>query len=173
MNALVSELLDFARTPNPKKTLTSVEKLFSDVLDRITVPKNVEVETKLDSSLPVIEVDPFLMERVLTNIIGNAVQAMPEGGTLGLVTQKNAQNVTLEVGDTGVGIPPEDISKLFEPLFSTKPRGVGLGLAIVKSIIDAHGGTISVKSDVGLGTTFCIALPLSSGNVTQNLLFTL
>jgi signal transduction histidine kinase len=64
------------------------------------------------------------------------------------------------VADTGTGIPPENISKLFEPLFTTKSRGVGLGLAIVKSVIEAHGGTITVKSDVGHGSKFCIALPL-------------
>jgi two-component system sensor histidine kinase HydH len=85
---------------------------------------------------------------------------MPEGGTLSIVTKKNGQSASIQVADTGMGVPPENISKLFEPLFTTKSRGVGLGLAIVKSTIDAHGGTIVVTSDVGRGTEFCIALPL-------------
>jgi signal transduction histidine kinase len=99
------------------------------------------------------------MQRALTNIIGNALQAMPDGGTLSIITKKNGQSASINVADTGTGIPPENISKLFEPLFTTKSRGVGLGLAIVKSVIEAHGGTITVES-VGRGSKFCIALPL-------------
>ncbi len=160
MSSMVTDLLDFARTPNPKITHTSVDQLIDDALGRVVAPNNVEIQKKLDPSLPDIDVDPFLMQRALTNIIGNAFQAMPEGGTLSIVTRKNGQSASIEVADTGMGIPPENISKLFEPLFSTKSRGVGLGLAIVKSIVDAHGGTITVESDLGRGSTFCIALPL-------------
>jgi signal transduction histidine kinase len=160
MNSMVTDLLDFARTPNPKKTHTSVEQLIDDALGRVIKPNNVAIEKKLDPRLPAIDVDPFLIQRVLTNIIGNAFQAMPEGGTLRIMTRKNGQSASVQVADTGMGIPPENIGKLFEPLFSTKSRGVGLGLAIVKSIIEAHGGTITVESDVGRGSTFSIALPL-------------
>lgn len=160
MSSMVTDLLDFARTPSPKITHTSAEQLVNDALGRVVAPNNVEIQKKLDPSLPDIDVDPFLMQRALTNIIGNAFQAMPEGGTLSIVTRKNGQSASIEVADTGMGIPPENISKLFEPLFSTKSRGVGLGLAIVKSIVDAHGGTITVESDLGRGSTFCIALPL-------------
>ena len=160
MSSMVTDLLDFARTPSPKITHTSAEQLVNDALGRVVAPNNVEIQKKLDPSLPDIDVDPFLMQRALTNIIGNAFQAMPEGGTLSIVTRKNGQSTSIEVADTGMGIQPENISKLFEPLFSTKSRGVGLGLAIVKSIVDAHGGTITVESDLGRGSTFCIALPL-------------
>ena len=160
MSSMVTDLLDFARTPSPTITHTSAEQLVNDALGRVVAPNNVEIQKKLDPSLPDIDVDPFLMQRALTNIIGNAFQAMPEGGTLSIVTRKNGQSTSIEVADTGMGIPPENISKLFEPLFSTKSRGVGLGLAIVKSIVDAHGGTITVESDLGRGSTFCIALPL-------------
>ena len=85
---------------------------------------------------------------------------MPDGGTLTITTKKEGQSASISVADTGTGIPPENISKLFEPLFTTKSRGVGLGLAIVKSVIEAHGGTITVKSEVGHGSKFCIVLPL-------------
>ena len=118
------------------------------------------IEKKLDPSLPALDVDPFLMQRALINIIGNAVQAMPDSGTLTITTKKEGQSASINVADTGMGIPPENISKLFEPLFTTKSRGVGLGLAIVKSMIEAHGGTITVESDVGRGSKFYISLPL-------------
>jgi signal transduction histidine kinase len=160
MSSMVTDLLDFARTPSPNIMHTSVEQLIDDALRLVVVPNNVAIEKKLDPGLSDVDVDPFLMQRVLTNIVGNAFQAMPEGGALSIVTKKNGQSASIEVADTGMGIPPENISKLFEPLFSTKSRGVGLGLAIVKSIVDAHGGTITVESDVGRGSTFCIALPL-------------
>ncbi len=160
MSSMVTDLLDFARTPSPKITHTSVEQLVDDALRLVAVPDNVVIEKKLDPSLPDVDVDPFLMQRALTNLFGNACQAMPEGGTLSVVTKKNGQSASIQVADTGIGIPPENISKLFEPLFTTRSRGVGLGLAIVKSTIDAHGGTIVVTSDVGRGTEFCVALPL-------------
>ena len=160
MSSMVTDLLDFAQTPNPKITRTSTEQLVNDALRRVVAPNKVVIETKLDPSLPNLDVDPFLMQRALTNIIGNALQAMPDGGGLSITTKKNGRSASINVADTGTGIPPENISKLFEPLFTTKSRGVGLGLAIVKSVIEAHGGTITVESDVGRGSKFCIALPL-------------
>jgi signal transduction histidine kinase len=160
MNAMVTDLLDFAQTPKPQITHVHVAQLVEDALRLVAAPANVAVERRLDPSLLTIDLDPFLMQRALTNIIGNACQAMPEGGTLSIATKNNGQTASIEVGDSGVGIPPENLNKLFEPLFSTKSRGVGLGLAIVQSIVTAHGGTITVKSAVGKGSTFCIALPL-------------
>jgi signal transduction histidine kinase len=160
MSSMVTDLLDFARTPNPKITRTRTEQLVNDALRHVVAPNNVVIEKKLDHSLPNLDVDPFLMQRALTNIISNALQAMPDGGSLSITTKKNGRSASINVADTGTGIPPENISKLFEPLFTTKSRGVGLGLAIVKSVIEAHGGTITVESDVGRGSTFCIALPL-------------
>ena len=159
---MVTDLLDFARTPNPKITHTSTEQLVNDAIRRVAAPANVAIETKLDPSLPALDVDPFLIQRALTNIFGNAVQAMPEGGTLSIETENKGHSASIRVADTGMGIPPENIRKLFEPLFTTKSRGVGLGLAIVKSMIEAHGGTITVESNVGRGSTFCITLPRRS-----------
>ena len=160
MSSMVSDLLDFARTPNPKVTRTSIEQLVNDALRRVVAPNNVAIEKKLDPNLRDLDVDPFLIQRALTNIIGNALQAMPDGGSLRIMTKRNGQSACISIADTGTGIPPENMSKLFEPLFTTKSRGVGLGLAIVKSMIEAHGGAITVESDVGRGSKFCIALPL-------------
>jgi len=159
MSSMVTDLLDFARTPSPEITRISTEQLVNDALHRVVAPNNVIIQKKLDPRLPHLDVDPFLMQRALINIISNALQAMPDGGTLSIMTKKNGQSASIDVADTGTGIPPENIRKLFEPLFTTKSRGVGLGLAIVKSMIEAHGGTITVESDVGRGSKFCIALP--------------
>ncbi|MGZ4868775.1 MAG: sensor histidine kinase [Halobacteriota archaeon] len=160
MNVMVTDLLDFAQTPKPKIVRVRVEQLVEDALRLVAAPANVAVERRLDPSLLAIDVDPFLMQRVLTNIIANACQAMPEGGTLSITTESNGQSASIEVRDSGIGIPPENLGKLFEPLFSTKSGGVGLGLAIVQSSIKAHGGSITVTSTVGRGATFYITLPL-------------
>jgi PAS domain S-box-containing protein len=97
--------------------------------------------------------------RALLNLVQNAIDAMPQGGTLTLRGQRTATHLTLEVSDTGVGIPAEQLSLLFTPLRTTKPQGTGLGLYVVREIIAAHGGTLTVQSEPGRGTTFTITLP--------------
>jgi signal transduction histidine kinase len=95
------------------------------------------------------------------NLILNAVQAMPEGGQLTVKSEvPSPEWVAVSVADTGVGVPEEHLDKLFEPLFTTKAKGVGLGLAVVKSLVDGHGGTIEVQSKVGKGSTFTVRLPI-------------
>jgi signal transduction histidine kinase len=98
---------------------------------------------------------------VLLNLVQNAMDAMPQGGTLTLRGRQQAATVYLDVCDTGIGIPPERIAQIFEPLHTTKPGGTGLGLYIVKEIIAAHGGQVAVQSTVNYGATFTIALPLA------------
>jgi signal transduction histidine kinase len=124
------------------------------------VPENVEVTNQLDDTLPLIFVDPDQVGQVFGNIILNAIQAMPEGGQLTLKSELNGSEwVTISFSDTGVGIQEEILRKIFEPLFTTKAKGIGLGLAITKTLVEAHGGTIDVQSEVGKGTTFAIRLP--------------
>ncbi|MFZ0926264.1 MAG: ATP-binding protein [Halobacteriota archaeon] len=103
--------------------------------------------------------DPHLMHRVFGNLILNAIQAMPDGGTLSVSASAQDGSVAIRVHDTGVGIPDELKDKLFRPLFTGKAKGTGLGLAVVKRIVDAHGGTISFESVKGRGTAFTITLP--------------
>jgi signal transduction histidine kinase len=107
---------------------------------------------------------------VLFNIILNAIQAMEEGGTLSIVTEAGEKggrkSVRIIVSDTGRGIPPEELDKIFVPFFTTKTQGTGLGLPICKQLLEQHGGTITVESRVGRGTTFTIDLPVVTG---QNL----
>ena len=97
--------------------------------------------------------------RVFVNLIRNAVEAMPEKGVLEISSYQTRDNIEIAFADTGVGIPEEILPKIFSPLFTTKAQGMGFGLAICKRIIEAHGGTITVKTEVNKGTTFTISLP--------------
>jgi len=99
------------------------------------------------------------LRRALLNLVQNAAEAMPQGGTVTLAGQATARQVQLEVRDTGSGIPAEKLARIFEPLYTTKPGGTGLGLYIVQEIVTAHKGQIIVQSTVGHGTTFMITLP--------------
>jgi signal transduction histidine kinase len=99
--------------------------------------------------------------RVLLNLVHNAMEAMPQGGTLTLRGRQQAATVSLDIRDTGSGIPPEEFAQIFEPLHTTKPGGTGLGLYIVQEVMAAHGGQVAVESTVGSGTTFTITLPLA------------
>jgi two-component system cell cycle sensor histidine kinase/response regulator CckA len=116
----------------------------------------------LDAGLPIIEADPFQLRQVFCNLMNNAADAMPGGGTLTLRTKRGpwAGFVTAEVQDTGKGISEENMKKLFTPFFTTKPvgKGTGLGLAIIYGIVKMHRGDIGVQSQVGQGTTFTLTL---------------
>jgi two-component system CheB/CheR fusion protein len=106
------------------------------------------------------------VQRALLNLVQNAIEAMPHGGTLTLQGRRQDATVHLDVGDTGVGIPPEQATQIFEPLHTTKPGGTGLGLYIVQEVVAAHGGQVTVQSVVGQGSTFTISLPLLGHEAT-------
>jgi two-component system sensor histidine kinase HydH len=103
------------------------------------------------------------LRRAMLNLVQNALDAMPQGGTLTLAGQRTATHVQLHVRDTGSGIPTEQLTQIFEPLYTTKPGGSGLGLYIVQEIVAAHGGTLVVESALGCGTTFTVTLPTTDG----------
>jgi signal transduction histidine kinase len=107
-----------------------------------------------------VALHPHSFRRVLVNLVHNAIDAMPQGGTLTLQGRRQAATVSLAVRDTGSGIPPEHLPQIFEPLHTTKPGGTGLGLYIVHEVVAAHGGQVAVQSTLGAGTTFTITLPL-------------
>jgi PAS domain S-box-containing protein len=157
MNKIVSDLQDYARPINPEWTSTEVTSIFDEVLSTID-HTDIKIEKAFPESCNSL-VDPDLIRRLLTNLISNAVQAMPDGGKLRLVCCTVGGDMKLSVEDTGVGIPPENLPKLFKPLFTTKPKGTGFGLAVCKKLVDAHGGRIEVNSKVGVGTTFTVLLP--------------
>jgi PAS domain S-box-containing protein len=156
----ISGLLDFARTKAPTRRKVHLKEVVQETLSRATVPENVEVVSQLDGRLPAILADPDQLGQVFGNIILNAVQAMPEGGRLVVKSQvPSPEWVAISFTDTGVGIPEDNLSKLFEPLFTTKAKGIGLGMAVTKTLVEGHGGTIEVESEVGKGSTFTVKLP--------------
>jgi signal transduction histidine kinase len=117
------------------------------------------VTIDVDPGLPMVMVDGAQIRQVFINAILNALEAMPEGGRLEIRARSKAEFVTVGFADTGCGIPESVTDKIFDPLFTTKPKGIGLGLAMCKSIMEGHGGDIGVKSKEGKGTTFTLSLP--------------
>jgi PAS domain S-box-containing protein len=166
---IISDLLNFSRTKSSEKKEIAVSELVGDVLAKHPPPEQIEVSNQIDTNLPPIVVDPQQIEQVITNLIINAYQAMPEGGSLTVTATTNSQepsedgNVTVSFIDTGTGIPPDHMDKLFEPLFTTKSKGVGLGLVVSKNLTEMNDGTIKVDSEEGKGSTFTVKLPAKEG----------
>jgi len=157
---IVSDLLDLSRTRAGEREEIAVSDLATQVLERQPPPEKVKVTSKIPSNLPPLFVDSQQIGQVLVNLVTNAYQAMPEGGRLTVKANHKKGQVHLSVTDTGCGIPRENMEKLFEPLFTTKARGIGLGLAVSKNLVEANGGSIEVVSEEGKGSTFTVRLPI-------------
>ena len=161
---IINDLLDFGRVVTPDRQPVSISELLGRVLARFPVPATVQVSLDLPADLPQVQADPLQLEQVLGNLITNACQAMQAGGQLTLggapVAMDNQQWLRISVNDTGTGITPENMQRLFEPLFTTKLRGIGLGLAVSKKLVEANGGRITVQSEPGHGSTFSFYLPV-------------
>jgi two-component system NtrC family sensor kinase len=162
---IVNDLLNFSRQNEVLAQDTNLNQLLQELADeasRQEIFKKVQIVTDLDPGLPPIQADPHQLHQVFLNLMNNATEAMPDGGQLTLRTKKGTTPgfVTVEVEDTGIGIPPENMTKLFTPFFTTKPigKGTGLGLAIIYGIVKMHRGQIGVQSTVGEGTKFTITL---------------
>ncbi|MEE9146529.1 MAG: ATP-binding protein [Candidatus Tectomicrobia bacterium] len=160
---IIRQLLDSSRPKTDVSTLQInevVRKLMKFVEEDLN-SGGIESQLHLAAELPPIRMSLDQLKQVLLNLIKNARQAMPTGGTLLLQTAQQHGGVSLSVADTGTGIPEKNLSSLFEPFFSTKEEseGLGLGLAVSDSIIKSYGGSIEVESQLGKGTTFCIFLP--------------
>jgi PAS domain S-box-containing protein len=157
---IVSDLLDRSRIKSPERQPCSAADLIQQVLKRYPLPPNVGLTLDLPENLPELYIDPGQIVQVIGDLLTNAYQAMPDGGRLNLsARQVNQNQVSISIADTGVGIPEENLSKLFEPLFTTKKRGVGLGLTLSKSLAEANDGKIEVQSTPGGGANFTIYLP--------------
>ena len=161
-NKIISDLLSFSRVAKPAVSPAKIRKVMEDTLSHLTVPENVEVINKVDANLPEVEIDADQIRQVLVNIATNAIQAMPEGGKLTIDARKGDKFLEVTISDTGDGISEDVIGKIFDPLFTTRAKGIGLGLAVCKSIIERHGGAIGVESKVGEGATFTVKLPLKA-----------
>jgi PAS domain S-box-containing protein len=163
INYLITELLNCARPAKLNLQPYNIHKVLKDILESTKTKINlqkIKVTKNFASKLPVLKVDKEQIERALLNLITNAIEAMPHGGNLTIITELNGNFFMVKIHDTGKGIPEKDIIKIFDPFFSTKPQGVGLGLSICYGIIVSHGGIIEVESTLKGGSIFTVSLPI-------------
>jgi len=163
---IVHRLLEFARPKEPEMILININEILDytlSILDKQALFQNIKIIKSLDPSLPKTIADASQLQQVFINIIMNAAEAMNGKGDLSLHTSldEKTKNIQIEISDTGCGIPQENLARIFEPFFSTKPvgQGTGLGLPICYGIVKSHKGEIKIKSETGKGTTFIITLP--------------
>ena len=159
---IIGRFSDFSKMPKPgfepldaKDAVERVRALYQSTADEAKINVIADVD---DAPMP-LRADPELLHRALSNLVLNAMDAMPGGGTLTLSAHPQGERIELRVGDSGQGIAPEECERLFTPYYTTKQHGTGLGLAIVQSVITDHAGTIAVESRAGQGATFVITLP--------------
>jgi signal transduction histidine kinase len=171
IDRIIESLLGFARATAPKLVKLKIDEVIEEHL-KYYADQAQKSQVKINKTyaiVPEIEGDKDQLSQVFSNLILNAIQAMPEGGELtvkidaGKKVEDVLQDVVITVSDTGHGIPEDNLKKLFDPFFTTKYGGTGLGLTISHSIIDGHRGSIDVESTVGKGTTFRVTLPISQG----------
>jgi len=159
-NKIVNDLLDYSGDIKLKLENTNPRKVIAEALSQIRIPNNITVINSVGVK-PRIKIDVNKMERVIVNVVKNAIDAMPNGGTLEIKSRSVNGEWKISFRDTGMGMPEEIKAKLGKPLFTTKAKGMGLGLAICKRIVEAHGGSISVESSIGKGTLVTISIPIN------------
>ena len=165
--AVSNDFLRFARVANLELKPDDLAGVIEEMVDFFAPTArqaNIDIKVYLPADLPLVALDRDLFKQALLNLLLNAEQAMPKGGELTIQAMKENDHVTLSLIDTGKGMTPEVLAKVFKPFLSTKPGGSGLGLPTTKKIIAAHGGTIAAQSEVGRGTKFTIRLPASEGS---------
>lgn len=159
-NKIVTDLLDFTRIRPPSQSKVELDNLIQESLSWLEIPETITVNAHFNGNSLQVRTDAEQISRVFSNIIANAIQAMNGKGELKIDTGAGDSCIWTSFTDTGCGIPEENLEKIFEPLFTTKPKGIGLGLAISKRLVEQNGGKIEVNSQVGKGTTFTVKLPL-------------
>ncbi len=159
INKIVQDLQDYAKPIKPAQKLTNLEELINIIISKIVSP-NIEIRIEIQKEASTIMTDPDLLRRIISNLILNSVQAMPNGGELDISAYMDKEHIVITTKDSGFGIPDEIKPKLFTPMVTTKAKGQGFGLAAVKHITEALGGTISFESKVGKGTKFTVKLPI-------------
>ena len=166
---MLRNMLSFSKPEEEKRRPLKIDELIEGILlvmEKQMKESNIQVETSFDPDLPEIMASTNQMRQVMLNILKNAKEAMPKGGTLFIRTSRKDHRVLIHIQDTGIGIPEEIRDKIFDAFFTTKQKvkGVGLGLSVCYGIVKDHGGEIKVESELAKGTTFTISLPIGSGN---------
>ncbi|MHA1700141.1 MAG: ATP-binding protein [Promethearchaeota archaeon] len=164
-NEIISSLMNFTKLKSISVQKTNISYLLNQLLDHIETPDNIKIVKRYDDNIKTVYLDPNYIKIALENLIKNAIQSMPDGGTLIVKTQRKNDQLMISIIDTGTGINKDQLDRIFEPLFSMKATGIGLGLAIAKEIVEIHDGIITVVSTVGKGSNFTIYLPLNLNNV--------
>jgi nitrogen fixation/metabolism regulation signal transduction histidine kinase len=165
LKKIIARFSDFSKMPQPQMDVVEVNEVIGGVLQLFQAQletagdTKISCETRLAPHLRPVCGDGELLHRAISNLVSNAIDAMPHGGTLTVTTRNDDGRVLIEVADTGVGLTAEQRERIFTPYYTSKPHGTGLGLAIVQSIVSDHGGRIRVQSEAGLGTSFVIELP--------------
>jgi nitrogen fixation/metabolism regulation signal transduction histidine kinase len=165
LKTIIGRFSEFSKMPPPQLQPVQMNEIVRGVVSlfqaQLQEPGRAPIACKLelDENLRAIAADPDLLHRALSNLVLNAMDAMPNGGTLTLCTRGDDGKVILEVSDTGTGLTREECERIFTPYYTSKQHGTGLGLAIVQSVVSDLGGRISVQSEPGRGTTFVIELP--------------
>jgi signal transduction histidine kinase len=165
LKGIIGRFSEFSKMPQPQLQRVQVNEIVEAVARLFQAQFNaqgdeaIRCEMQLDRRLELIAADPELLHRALSNLVLNAMDAMPNGGALTLRTRRNDGKVAIEICDTGSGLTREECERIFTPYYTSKQHGTGLGLAIVQSVISDHGGRISVQSEPGKGTVFAIELP--------------
>lgn len=176
LKGIINRFSEFSKMPQPQLQSVQINEIVRGVAQlfqaQFESPERgaISCVLELDRDLQPIAADPELLHRALSNLVLNAMDAMPNGGRLTLRTRSESDNVIIEVADTGTGLTPEESARVFTPYYTSKQHGTGLGLAIVQSVISDHGGRISVHSEPGKGTTFVIELPKSAVSIQQSAL---
>jgi two-component system, NtrC family, nitrogen regulation sensor histidine kinase NtrY len=174
LTSVISKFNDFSKMPQPKlrpiqvnEVLRSLAKLFQAQLEA-PGPAKIDCKLQLDEHLAPVAADAELLHRAISNLVSNAIDAMPAGGTLTLRTRGDRNKVFIEVSDTGTGLTADQCERIFTPYYTSKQHGTGLGLAIVQSIVSDHEGRIRVQSEPGKGTTFIVELPKSTDEASKD-----
>ena len=174
LKKIIGRFSDFSKMPHPQlqavqmnEILTAIAQLFQAQL-QVSGRAPIACKLELDQTLAPIAADPELLHRAISNLVLNAMDAMPQGGTLTLRTRSDDGKAIIEVADTGCGLTPEECERIFTPYYTSKQHGTGLGLAIVQSVVSDHNGRISVRSEPGRGTTFVIELPANREQLANN-----
>ncbi len=163
---IINDLLDYARNMRLELQMNSVYECCDGCSDNGENSRKCEGHKHRFRRDPTLIIDKNKIERVFINLVKNAIEAMPNGGTVAINSKQANGSVEITFADTGTGIPEEVLPKIFSPLFTTKAQGMGFGLAICKRIIEAHGGTIKVETEKCKGTTFEVSLPVETKQTT-------